>query len=353
MSRNQWIVVTMLGLGVALVCGCLGTTALIYLTGSFPTPTAAAVEPLDTPTPRPTSTPTTPRVSALCQAATQDHLAQIQPLLEEWDDAVEVANSTARIALSPLVRDMQGIQHNVEDVTVPDCARHGSALLIEGMGSVIDSFIAFMGDEPDFVVSLYFSTGYEEMTRGVEELGALAEGRIPATSTAVPTRVPPSATRTPAPAAATPTSTATQVPSGRLQVDVQIISRTWLEVTVDGEPAFRGLIEAGTNWSWFAENSIAMHVGNAGGVLVTLNGQDLGPLGGADQVVDIEWTWENLNATPEHVPPSGTGGLLYGPGNLSLCGDRFTAIGGTGLLATRGDWIASLTHLRSANQPQA
>jgi cytoskeletal protein RodZ len=103
-----------------------------------------------------------------------------------------------------------------------------------------------------------------------------------------------------------PTSTPTEIPSGRLQVDVQIIARTWLEVSVDGEPAFRGLIEAGTNWSWFAENSIAMHVGNAGGVLVTLNGQELGPLGETDQVVDIEWTWDNLYATPEPVPINGT-----------------------------------------------
>jgi transcriptional regulator with XRE-family HTH domain len=101
-----------------------------------------------------------------------------------------------------------------------------------------------------------------------------------------------------------PTSTPTEIPSGRLQVDVQITARTWLEVTVDGEPAFRGLIEAGTNWSWFAEDSIAMHVGNAGGVLVTLNGRELGALGGQNEVVDIEWTWDNLNATPEPVPIS-------------------------------------------------
>jgi transcriptional regulator with XRE-family HTH domain len=99
-----------------------------------------------------------------------------------------------------------------------------------------------------------------------------------------------------------PTSTPTEIPSGRLQVDVEITARTWLEVTVDGEQAFRGLIEAGTNWSWFAEDSIAMHVGNAGGVLVTLNGQDRGPLGGQDEVVDIEWTWDNLQATPEVLP---------------------------------------------------
>lgn len=103
-----------------------------------------------------------------------------------------------------------------------------------------------------------------------------------------------------------PTSTPTVIPSGRLQVDVQIVARTWLEVTVDGEPAFRGLIESGTNWSWFAEDSIAMHVGNASGIVVTLNGRELGPLGGQDEVVDIEWTWQNLNATPEPAPISGT-----------------------------------------------
>ncbi len=107
-----------------------------------------------------------------------------------------------------------------------------------------------------------------------------------------------------------PTFTPTQMPSGRLQADVEIVARTWLEVMVDREPAFRGLIEAGTNWSWFAEDSIAMHVGNAGGVLVTINGQELGPLGEQDEVVDIEWTWESLHATPEPLstgtPPAAT-----------------------------------------------
>lgn len=102
-----------------------------------------------------------------------------------------------------------------------------------------------------------------------------------------------------------PTLTPTEIPSGRLQVDVEIIARTWLEVVVDGEQAFRGLIEAGTNWSWFAQDSIAMHIGNAGGVLVTLNGQQMGTLGEQDEVVDIVWTWESLNATPEPAP-SGT-----------------------------------------------
>lgn len=139
-------------------------------------------------------------------------------------------------------------------------------------------------------------------------VGALAyngRGLIFPLSASTPTRPPSLAspvlvftpTNTPS-----PTATSTQIPSGRLQVDVEIIARTWLEVTVDGEPVFRGLIEAGTNWSWFAEDSIALHVGNAGGALVTLNGEELGTLGEEGEVVDVEWTWESLHATPELTP---------------------------------------------------
>ena len=196
MSRNQWIVVAILGLMVAIVLGSLGALGLLFLSEGFTSQSAAPVPPVDAPTPRPTSTPTTPRVSAVCQTLTQEYLAQIQPALEEWDDTVEVANSTARIALSPLVSDMKRIQRQVEAVDSPDCARHAKGLLTRGMDEVIDAFLAFMSDESDSVVSLLFSAGYEEMMRGLEELTALAEGRVPATSTPLPTRAPPTATRT-------------------------------------------------------------------------------------------------------------------------------------------------------------
>jgi hypothetical protein len=207
MSRNRCIVVAILGLSLAVVCGCLGAIVLLRFTGTFPVQPASPAEPAHTPTARPTSTPTTPHVSALCQAGTQDYLSKIQPLVEEWDDAVEVANSTARIALSPMVREMQGIKRDVEDVPVPDCARHGSALLTEGMKTIIDAFIAFMGDESDSAVSGYFYAGYQLMSEGLDELAGLAQGRLPATNTPVPTRVPPSATSTRAASAAVPTNT--------------------------------------------------------------------------------------------------------------------------------------------------
>ena len=160
-------------------------------------------------------------------------MEQIQPLLEEWGDTVEVANSTARIALSSLVSNMQRIQREVEAVDSPDCARHANGLLTGGMDDVIDAFLAFMSNESDSVVSVQFSSGYVRILSGLEELTALAEGRIPATSTPVPTRVPPTPTRvisagvptrtrvvpvsTPIPSTPTrlaPTKTATLIPVG-------------------------------------------------------------------------------------------------------------------------------------------
>lgn len=207
MSRNQWLIVAVLGLAVAMVLGCLGAFALLTLTDGFPTETSGPAQPIDTPTPRPTNTSTPPRVSAVCQSHTKDYLAQIEPLLAEWQDAVELADSTARIALSPMVRDMQRIRREIEDIPPPDCAQHGRSLLISGMDSIIDAFIDFMGDAPDATVSRKLERGFEQMTKGLEELSSLAMGRIPTTNTPVPSPVPPTPTRTRSSSAAAPTNT--------------------------------------------------------------------------------------------------------------------------------------------------
>ena len=160
-----------------MVFGCMGALALLYLTGSFPTQTAAPGQPVDTPAPRPSDTPTPPRASAVCQSLTQDYLADIQPLLEDWQDTVEVANSTSRIALSPVVQDMQAIRRDIADVPVPDCAQNASGLLMIGLGDVIDSFLDFMGDsETDLAIALKMDMGLLEMTIAADQLISLATG---------------------------------------------------------------------------------------------------------------------------------------------------------------------------------
>ena len=58
----------------------------------------------------------------------------------------------------------------------------------------------------------------------------------------------------------------------------------WLQVTGDGELLFKGMLKKGSKETWNAKKEIRLWVGNAGGVLVSLNGKNLGHLGKKDEI---------------------------------------------------------------------
>jgi hypothetical protein len=60
-------------------------------------------------TPAPTVTPT----PGCDPARTTTFLDDLEALLEEWDDTNALARSTARISLSPVIRDLQDIKRRV------------------------------------------------------------------------------------------------------------------------------------------------------------------------------------------------------------------------------------------------
>ena len=106
--------------------------------------------------------------------------------------------------------------------------------------------------------------------------------------TTVPTTQPTATlTATPRPPTATPEPTATVFIGVR--VSVEVVEKTWLEVTVDGEEVLRELLEPGVSLSWTGLKRVSFHCGNAGGVRVTVNGEEIGTLGNLGQVVDWEW----------------------------------------------------------------
>lgn len=106
--------------------------------------------------------------------------------------------------------------------------------------------------------------------------------------TTVPTTQPTATfTATPIPPTATPEPTAT--PFIGVRVSVEVVEKTWLEVTVDGEEVLRELLEPGVRLSWTGLERVTFHCGNAGGVRVTVNGEEIGTLGDLGQVVDWEW----------------------------------------------------------------
>lgn len=158
------------------------------------------------------------------------------------------------------------------------------------------------------ILAAYFlltSSAYQDLVRPT----------LPSASPIFPTR-----TTAPATVAATMTAsvlppTEASLPTAAVPVTAMVEVRVdvlldsygcWLEVYVDGQEDFRGQMRPGETRTWVGRERIAMHVGNAGGVEVTVNGALQGPLGAPGQVVDVEWTRPGagpaLRVTPGATP---------------------------------------------------
>jgi len=102
--------------------------------------------------------------------------------------------------------------------------------------------------------------------------------------------VAPTSTPKPLPPTATPTAepVLTPAPSGEIRVQFVVTGRSWVQIVVDGEVAYSGLLEDETR-EWAGSQKILARLGNAGAVDVTVNGEHVGFLGGAGEVVVQEW----------------------------------------------------------------
>ena len=80
-----------------------------------------------------------------------------------------------------------------------------------------------------------------------------------------------------------------------LTLTAKAIDSVWILVTRDQLPAEDYLLRAGHQVSWKARDRFLLTVGNAGGVLVTLNGKQIGTLGRRGAVVrDREFNRQSL-----------------------------------------------------------
>jgi hypothetical protein len=75
--------------------------------------------------------------------------------------------------------------------------------------------------------------------------------------------------------------------TGELLLQINARSTVWLSVTADGEKKWQGTMQANQSREIAAADSIRLTVGNAGGVELTLNGKELGALGGEGEVKTI------------------------------------------------------------------
>ena len=63
--------------------------------------------------------------------------------------------------------------------------------------------------------------------------------------------------------------------------ELEIIAHynTWIQVSSNGELLFKGILEKGSKDKWRSKKDIELSLGNAGGVMLKLNGEDLGSPG--------------------------------------------------------------------------
>jgi hypothetical protein len=82
-----------------------------------------------------------------CQEVARGYVADVTKLLRAWDDADAVASKTSRIALAPQVARLQEIRRAVATLQPPACAVDTHHLALAYMDRVVESYLAFMGDE--------------------------------------------------------------------------------------------------------------------------------------------------------------------------------------------------------------
>ncbi len=119
-----------------------------------------------------------------------------------------------------------------------------------------------------------------------------------ADSTNVATATSPTGT----PVTETPVPTSPPI-SSSVQLQVTILERSWLSVIVDGETVQEGMVQVGDLFAWDGADVVQLRTGNGAGLDVTLNGQNLGPLGDRGEVVDKIWGLSGeIEPTPSPQP---------------------------------------------------
>jgi cytoskeletal protein RodZ len=98
-------------------------------------------------------------------------------------------------------------------------------------------------------------------------------------------------------------------PAGHADHAVEVVitahQQAWLQVSVDGKPAFTGTLQADETKELGAEGQVKIIAGNAGALTISLNGKTLKPLGPIGQVRVVRLTAEGpefLSKAPQPAP---------------------------------------------------
>ncbi len=75
-----------------------------------------------------------------------------------------------------------------------------------------------------------------------------------------------------------------------LNLELKALETTWLQIVVDDSVAKELTFNRGTAHKWRAKEKFKLRIGNAAGIRLFLNGQDLGKLGDSGEVIKFDLT---------------------------------------------------------------
>ncbi len=75
-----------------------------------------------------------------------------------------------------------------------------------------------------------------------------------------------------------------------VEVVLALEDASWMRVSQDGAVILEEVVEAGETLQYVGESEVIVRLGNAGGVRVQYNGEDIGPAGGSGEVVELRFT---------------------------------------------------------------
>lgn len=123
----------------------------------------------------------------------------------------------------------------------------------------------------------------------------LAEERLVNQQTTMPVPTEPVTEPTPAPAPGAATEEQRPV-----RVDVSVTAPSWVRVVSDGEMTFEDTLSEGSSHTWTADTQLTILAGNAGGLVVTYDGQAK-PLGEPGTVAEVTYS----ASSPTALMPDG------------------------------------------------
>jgi hypothetical protein len=84
------------------------------------------------------------REESICKTESEKIFKEI---FSEWEDTSRRAHNTGRIALAPVVGEMQAIKRKTEKIEIPSCAVFAKFSTVQYMNVEINLFLKFMADK--------------------------------------------------------------------------------------------------------------------------------------------------------------------------------------------------------------